>query len=164
MFTGEQSLICHASPFSSSHHSSHLSHHPSHLLTFPFAGDKDRVREAAELPQRGEVRGEAGQGVPHQDQDRPSPGGADQNGQFSPPLAISNNLIMTGERMQGCARHRVQTAQSLEACDSKYYRVQVFNPTQFSKTTNIFESCIHIISINFLLNIMVLINRNNVNM
>ena len=66
--------------------------------------------------------------------------------------------------MQGCARHRVQTAQSFEARDSKYYRVQVSNPTQFSKTTNIFESCIHIISINFLLNIMVLINRNNVNM
>ena len=76
------------------------------IFPFPSPGDKDGMQEAAELPQRGEVRGKAGQGVPHQDQDRPSPRGADQTGQF-PPLLPMNNFIMAGERMQGCTRHRV---------------------------------------------------------
>ena len=40
------------------------------------------MQEAAEFPQRGEVWNEAGQGVPHQDQDRPSARGADQTGLF----------------------------------------------------------------------------------
>ena len=58
------------------------------ILIFP--GDNDGMLEPSELPQRGEVRGEAGQGVSHQDQDRPSAGGADQAGQFSPAFVMTS--------------------------------------------------------------------------
>ena len=76
------------------------------ILIFPlgFPGDNKGMRDPSELPQRGEVRGEAGQGVPHQDQDRPSAGGADQTGQCSPVFVL---MLMSflGERMQRCARN-----------------------------------------------------------
>ena len=102
------------------------------ILIFPlgFLGDNKGMRDPSELPQRGEVRGEAGQGVPHQDQDRPSAGGADQTGQCSPVFVL---MLMSflGERMQRCARNWVQTAQRLEASVSKHHRMQVSNPTQF---------------------------------
>ena len=83
------------------------------------------MQEAAELPQRGEVWNEAGQGVPHQDQDRPSARGADQTGLFFILFSTLSCFIVIGERMQGCAGDRVQTAQRLEAGDSEHHRVQV---------------------------------------
>ena len=97
------------------------------------------MQEAAELPQRGEVWNEAGQGVPHQDQDRPSARGADQTGLFFILFSTLSCFIVIGERMQGCAGDRVQTAQRLEAGDSEHHRVQVdlqSNDTLLSNPSN----------------------------